>query len=215
MYGTAPTGGGGQPEPGEAPTYTISIAGLKGLHPRMPTGSDDPIFRLYRQVRAEQAGFAVPDPSDKPGSRLDRMLADLHEENADRTAASHNLGDREDGGEQAVTSSARQSASLDELMGPKAGSDAGSDASAGDLMGQVRPCWSRLPDRSLVPVTLAVTLDAQGRLATPPRIIRPSTTPPDQRRLIAEARALTAIAACLPYQGRIDGPVVLRFGLSK
>lgn len=73
------------------------------------------------------------------------------------------------------------------------------DASAGDLWGQVEPCWRRLAGRSTVPVTLEVTLDGKGGLAGPPRIVRPEGGRPSEQRLLAEARALEAIRACLPY----------------
>ena len=74
------------------------------------------------------------------------------------------------------------------------------DASSGDLWGQVEPCWSRLPQRSTVPVMLEVTLNDKGTLAGPPRIMRPAGAAPDEPRLVAEARALTAIAGCIPYK---------------
>ena len=49
-------------------------------------------------------------------------------------------------------------------------------------------------------MTLEVTLDSKGSLAGPPRILRPEGGRPDEARLVAEAQALAAIQACLPYR---------------
>ena len=53
-------------------------------------------------------------------------------------------------------------------------------------------------------ITLIVTLDAHGRMTNAPKIIRPSSGLPAERRLISESRALAAVTACGPY--RVVGP---------
>lgn len=72
-------------------------------------------------------------------------------------------------------------------------------ASAGDLWGQIKPCWDQLPSVSIVSVTLVIKLDNEGRIAKPPQIVRPRGAALDERRLIAEALALAAVTACTPY----------------
>lgn len=47
---------------------------------------------------------------------------------------------------------------------------------------------------------MPVTLDGQGGLAGPPCILRPDGGRPSEQWLLAEARALEAIRACLPYR---------------
>ncbi|MBI5938950.1 MAG: hypothetical protein HY859_00845 [Caulobacterales bacterium] len=49
-------------------------------------------------------------------------------------------------------------------------------------------------------MTLEVTLDSQGGLAGPPRILRPNGGRPSEQQLLAEAQALEAIRARLPYR---------------
>jgi hypothetical protein len=50
-----------------------------------------------------------------------------------------------------------------------------------------------------LPVALEITLDENGRLSLPPKILRPVSASADERRLAAEARAIAAVAACVPY----------------
>lgn len=82
----------------------------------------------------------------------------------------------------------------------------GSVGSAGGLWGLIAPCWRDISGTVSAPVTLEVTLDATGRLAVPPKVLR---TPGDrlgEARLASEAKALAALAACLPRNdGRFGG----------
>jgi hypothetical protein len=70
--------------------------------------------------------------------------------------------------------------------------------STGSLWGAVEPCWRDVAAGSTVPVVLDVAIDRRGQLSTPPQIIRHTTDTLDEQRLTAEARALSALAACLP-----------------
>lgn len=81
--------------------------------------------------------------------------------------------------------------------GRSPGADAARPGSTGGLWGAVQPCWRRLEHPTAVPVTLEVSLDVSGRLSDAPRIIR-AAGPVDEKRLRAEASALSALAACLP-----------------
>lgn len=78
----------------------------------------------------------------------------------------------------------------------------------GALWGAIEPCWRELPGRSAVPVILEVSLDLGGAMTTPPRILRHRGSVVDERRLQAEARALSALAACLPRRDlRLGGQI--------
>lgn len=80
----------------------------------------------------------------------------------------------------------------------RAGAEGQEPGSQG-LWGQIEPCWRRLPNRVSVGVTLEITLDGRGRLAAPPRILRPPGVQLSEQRLLAEAQAIGTLQACLPY----------------
>jgi hypothetical protein len=176
---------------------------------------------LYRQVRANQDGISLQAPHPSRSPTLANLFKSIQQsDDNDGRGAGFHQGQLDDGGDQATSTTSRRGVTtLDDLMGPTRGAGSAADSSSGSLWGQVKPCWSRLPDRSTVPVTLEVILNDEGRLALPPRIIRPSNAAPDQQRLIAEARALTAIASCVPYSQHPVGPdpgrIVLKFGVSR
>lgn len=71
-------------------------------------------------------------------------------------------------------------------------------ASTGELWGRIEPCWRDMGLKTGRPVTLEIQLGAAASLARPPQVIRPSEALLDEQRLRAEARALAAVAACLP-----------------
>jgi hypothetical protein len=52
-------------------------------------------------------------------------------------------------------------------------------------------------------VSLEIEVNERGQIAVPPKIIRPDLGAPDERRLVAEARALAAVTACVPYHGDV------------
>lgn len=69
---------------------------------------------------------------------------------------------------------------------------------SGDMWGQVSNCWQ--PTQRLTSsVVLEVTVDDNGQVAMPPRILRPGETPRDSIRFDAEAQAVRAVFACAPY----------------
>lgn len=87
------------------------------------------------------------------------------------------------------------SAPQSQAAGPTASAD-----STGDLWGRIQPCWRKESRYATVPVTLEISLDAQGRLATPPKILRGDRAKLDEQRLSSEERALSSLNACLPRQ---------------
>lgn len=67
---------------------------------------------------------------------------------------------------------------------------------SGDMWSELQTCWK---PEAQVPVTLEVVVDSGGRLAAPPRILRPEHAVLDERRLHAEAKAIEAVAKCAPF----------------
>lgn len=192
--GTAPRGVADPFADGEV--FEVSLSGAEGAAAggrRAASPAEDAALsdleKLARLVRNE----ASPLPSEREPARSSGSLAALL--NASGTVSApgrKGVGDQAAGadgvrGQEARGASARPG-------------ERSADASAGGLWGQVEPCWRRLSPQSTTPVTLEITLDKTGRLAVPPRIVRPGTGKPDEQRLLAEARALAAIQACLPYR---------------
>jgi len=154
---------------------------------------------LYRQVLAQQqAELYAENHRAKPQTSVQALF-----DAADRDGPK--MADQASPDTKGVAEAA--SATGNSLAPPARGQRAdgetgmgpGAAASTGALWGQIEPCWRNIPDVSLVPVTLEITLDENGRITSPPIIHRPNTSTPDEHRLIAEARALAAIAACVPY----------------
>jgi len=69
-------------------------------------------------------------------------------------------------------------------------------SASGDMWAQIQTCWR---PTTAVPVTLELTIDRQGQLALPPRILRPDDAAADETRRRAEAQAVQAVATCAPY----------------
>jgi hypothetical protein len=94
------------------------------------------------------------------------------------------------------------SSSPTEKPADQTGDEAGRAGSPGGLWGVLEPCWRKLSGGNLLPVTLDVTLDLRGRIAKPPEILRAPGVPINEPRLQSEARALSALAACMPHTDR-------------
>jgi hypothetical protein len=72
-----------------------------------------------------------------------------------------------------------------------------SEGRGGDLWGVVEPCWDAMRHKSAESVVLELSVNAAGYVSTPPHILRPSDAAPDERRLRAEAEALSALSSCM------------------
>jgi hypothetical protein len=70
----------------------------------------------------------------------------------------------------------------------------------GDLWGRIEPCWRKQSRYATVPVTLEISLDAQGRLTAPPKILRGERAKLDEQQLASEERALSSLNACMPQR---------------
>lgn len=163
-------------------------------------------------------GAAKPEPVETAEQRLDRIVDRLRVANSDLFAVEKPTVPRAQGGLSSLFAPVKGSGAGAAGQGnsnggiaPESGSASAQRASArvgeagakggslGTLWRQIEVCWKRLPQTSAVPVTLEISLTADGRLAKPPRILRPDPRAPSEERLVSEARALEAISACLPY----------------
>jgi hypothetical protein len=157
--------------------------------------------QLLARIQAERGSGSLA--KDKPSmastspSELDQLMKAIganvpSDPSRGQGAAVHDRGGRAD---------------LDALLDP-ATSEAKSkgaqtkaksaDASSGALWGAIEPCWKQQKGASRVPVTIEISLNGLGQLAKPPTIIRPVGAQLDEARLVSEARAIGAIAACAP-----------------
>jgi hypothetical protein len=186
----------------EVSPITISLEGLRGARQTTPDPDTARLALLYHQVLAQESELTTDDATPRRHASLQALFDAIEREHGGGDAAD-GAGRAREGRDRDFTDRSQRArlAALDAEYahaGPAQGR--GDAASTGPLWGQIKPCWDRLPDRSTVDVTLVVSLNARGMIATPPTILRPTPAPPDQRRLISEARALAALAACVPYQ---------------
>ncbi len=191
-------GGGGAPEES---AITISLAGIAGSRQASTSSDEARLQLLYRKALAEQSDLYAADQKPTAHSDLSKLFDAIEREHGgdakqNGTNGLATSGQQSGGGQQGKNRRLAEQAnpSTSKADGP------GSAASSGGLWGQIEPCWRRMPNQSAVPVKLEVLLDDKGMIAKPPRILRPDASVPDERRLIAEARALAAISACLPYK---------------
>jgi hypothetical protein len=206
-----PVAGGGAPLGDEAHAMTVSLAGMRGAPRQSQATQSDPLQALFTQIRAEQSTVAASDKPKLPSADAAKLF-DVIEPNSKQSDSGRGGAGRarvDQGGHGAV---ANPNATAQTDQGAKGSGGhtvegPGKDASAGGLWGEIEPCWSKLPSISSVPVTLEISLSEKGLIAVPPKIIRPSTAAPDEMRLIAEARALAAVTACVPYRAAANAGV--------
>ncbi|MGA0601538.1 hypothetical protein ACO2Q3_12615 [Caulobacter sp. KR2-114] len=187
-------GGGGTPEES---AITISLAGIAGSRQSSSASEPDRLQALYQKALSAQSDLYATDKPAPQQSNLSKLFDDIERQHAGDSQADGTNGKSDNGRE---TGAGQKGAEPKPNPSRLAANGPGTAASSGALWGQVEPCWRRMPDKSQVPVRLQVQLTAKGQIARPPTILRPDSSQPDQRRLIAEARALAAIAACIPYK---------------
>jgi hypothetical protein len=179
------------------PAVEVSLASLAGG--REQTSSQE-LAALYRKILVDHGAIAASDEPHPPSESL-QSLMDTIDRSAGAKGHSHSAssasGENPSGDPTGADNAARRRQG-DRAQGP-AGHGAGPTSSAGGIWGEIEPCWRSLPNTSRVPVTLQVILDDAGRVSKPPQIVRPPSATLDEARLIAEARALAALAACVPY----------------
>lgn len=197
--GSIVSGGSGS-DRGDIDAVTISLASLAGGEAgARPRDENQQLAFLYRKVLAADTELSASDRRQPPHEDLQKLLDAI--DNAAGPSGAATGHERSDVGSedlQAANSKGRTRLGKPDRAAPADGP--GTAPTSGALWGEIEPCWRRLPGVSAVPVTLEITLDASGRIARPPRIDRPTKSRPDEQRLLSEARALAALAACVPYR---------------
>jgi hypothetical protein len=206
-------GGAGAPV-GDPGVIYISLAGLKGAAPQSAPTQQQALMALYARIRDQQSNLPTTDtPKPVPGDVA--KLFDVVQPAApasDPNVGREGRGAVDQGGRSATPSpnAFAQADATAKQHGVRRAIGPGRDADQGPLWSQVEPCWDKLPNLSAVPVTLEVSLNDKGQIAVPPKIIRPTTEAAGQMRLIAEARALAAVSACVPYRVAAGAPRTIR-----
>ena len=199
MGGAGGAGGGGE-------AVTVSLVGPVGgigevrdadTSARSRTSAE--LEKLLQQVRQDQPETVTNRPRDDGNlSRLTKELAQSRSaagaEDARPRKGQSGVGDSGADDQSAKAQGAQASGKAAEGVADDRG-DKGH--ASGDMWGQIETCWR---PEAAVAVTLEVVIDSGGRLALPPRILRPDGARLDERRLIAEARAIQAVAACAPFR---------------
>lgn len=199
LFGTL-SGGGirGAPEAfGEGDALQVSLGGDEGAAAGQVSQAADQTQMTEIEALAARLRNVAPDGLvlERPGERPRSSLSDLF------GALGAGAGQGQTGEGKTASGQGGAAADQQRAMASRQG-DQGDASSAGSLWGQIEPCWRRLsPPANGPAVTLEISLNGQGALSRPPRIVRSSGGAPQESQLLAEARALSAIQACLPYKG--------------
>jgi len=204
--GAAPESSGGGNDDSNA--IVVTLAGRIGAAQVQSAQPASQLDLLFRQLHDEQSPLTADAAKHDPSQSSAQQLLDAVDDQRPTKAANQGSGKAETdrGGTGASLSGSKTEAEKQTKGPPQTSTGAGgSGASAGGgLWGQIKPCWDKL-GAATVPVSLEIILDRNGKIATPPRIIRPDGAAPDEKRLISEARALAAVAACVPYHAPASG----------
>jgi hypothetical protein len=205
--GTVTGGGGGEPD-SQVQAITISLAGLhRAPRPELEAQSTDALKLLFAKIRSEQSEIAISNEKPTPESQVQKLFDVIDPQTPNQSDKGAGRSDLDEGGPGASADAPKSDAvdkgashsSARQIAGP------GADRSAGELWGQIAPCWAHMPQVSTVPVTLEMTINDEGQIAVPPKIIRPDATAANEGRLVSEARALGAVSACVPYNTPVAG----------
>lgn len=192
---------------GEEKGIVVSLVGRKGdpVSAGSTSGGSnqqDPMAHLFRRLQADSPVYI---PQQSSSAKAQSNISDLFDA-IDRGRADRRQSAARDSGQNGSAdgaSSSKGQAAQGKSTDSRSQSG-GSALSSGKLWSQIARCWR--PQGATVPVTLEVVLDGRGRIAIPPRILRPTTTPPNGQRLVAETRAIQAVASCAPFDLPGFGP---------
>ena len=198
--GPGSAGGGGD-------VVTVTLVGPIGRDGRLESADQSARKVLASRLDALLQKTAPPQPDGRlpvtpaPQGNLDQLMkqiSDAHQgsdqgDQAGQRGAAKSSGD----GGQAASSSRAQGAAKAQAIEGKADERGDKGHASGDMWGEIQTCWK---PEARVPVTLEVVIDNAGRLALPPRILRPEGAQLDEVRLKAESRAIEAVARCAPFK---------------
>jgi hypothetical protein len=173
----------------------VSLVTMSQLEAQAVATSDDGGLRpLFARFDTGQPPVAVDTtaPSGDLAKFMHRLQSQPHPA---QTAANEDLArDRTSQARRALDNRTSETGATS----PAGEGGSGRSGTPSGLWGAMESCWRSLPAHSSLPVTLDVTLDFEGRIAVPPKIIRVSGVPIDEPHLQAEAQALAALSACVP-----------------
>jgi hypothetical protein len=182
------------PNDGTDGVMNVTLVSAASFADSPPASAQSPLAPLF--ARLDTGAPPVTIEPDRKGSDLSRLMGAIQHRQAQPATVLYSNIKRQPERTDHGSNSNRDGE--DAATADRAGGRAGS---TGGLWGQIEPCWTRLRGRASVPVTIEIALDAAGKLSTPPKIIRAAGVTPDQRRLQAEALALSALTACMPHGG--------------
>jgi len=198
---------GGMPDARYGDAVEVTLSGFEGAPaPSASSSQQSELESLFQRIRATQSDLNGQDKPAEQHSDLAALFSEIDREQARAAANGAGQSQANATGREGVGSDrAGHETQGDEAQAATRNGERSQDVSSGGLWGQIEPCWRRMPENSTVPVTLEITLNDRGALAVPPRIIRPMAAALTDHRLVAEARALAAVAACAPLQAPLSG----------
>ena len=203
----------GEADGGEAGAINLSLEGPPGGASAANDPSKAALAAMFDRLRAGRSDLPVSDANANPRSDVKALFEAIDAARAASAAAAGQAKGAGQGGQDAGKGDTRSDNARASANGGGAPAH-GTVASAGSLWGQIKPCWLAARGASAVPVTLRFTLNDQGRISKPPIIIRPPGAELDRARLISEARALAALAGCVPYHSKMRWDTKSEFEVS-
>ena len=203
MFGAAAgqivsAGGAGGPQ---GPVFNVSLVGESQLRKSDPDADQGggTLTPLYAKMKQADEGMAVAFSPTSPSRDFAKLVnrfqrSDVSAQDKRRVdSAALEARSPERVSQWAAKAPTTGKPSEQPTQGETVGS-----ASAGELWGRIEPCWRSLKTPVERPVVLEVTLSAGAGLARPPSVVRDVDARLDEPRLRSEARALQALADCLP-----------------
>ena len=194
----------------------VTLAGIDGAPRAASPPQDSPqLAALMQRVAQSQpaeltASNKIAPSSPSPAANLDALMQAV--DPAASSGKSGTNGKSDSGTGRGAGSVDTQSARDDKAKAGKPGQVGAANAGDGDLWAQIEPCWRKMPGSAKVSVTLEVALK-NGRVSSPPKILRPNGQSADEARLAAEAKALLALSRCGPYVGQFKASNRVEFPL--
>jgi hypothetical protein len=189
---------GGAPDAWVGDAIEVSLAGFEGGQQASAAPAASELDQIFERVQAAQSDlYSAEQPAERRGdlAELFRQIEQAHQAAGARDGSGGAGKGRTGAGQDRQGAAGDGDASKASRTGERT-----ADLSSGDLWGQIEPCWRALPKASAVPVTLEIELNSAGNLARPPLLIRPAAAALNDPRLVSEARALAAVAACAPLR---------------
>lgn len=182
----------------EGPVFAVTLVRMTPPSKTMSSKQDDlqPLFAKLQIVSADAAPIHASEKRTELSSLADRLRPPEPPKPPTEPRRERSAADAQGSPSPSEKALSRSRGDLAAARGEEGLTSA--DAPSGDLWGRIEPCWRKLPAKAKVAVTIRVALDGQGRLRTPPSVMRTDRTNLDDTRLRAEERALAALAACMP-----------------